>query len=75
MTRESLIDWASSWVPDTSPMGEPGQRERFKSALTEELKDWSEPVKKPRFCKHCPFAEHLHDGNGTVFDCPGFEAQ
>lgn len=32
-------------------------------------------AEQPRWCKHCPFAEHLHspetnDANG----CPGFEA-
>ena len=32
---------------------------------------------KPRFCKHCPFAEHVHyeeDGKKVTPSCPGFEA-
>ena len=29
--------------------------------------------KGPRWCKHCPFAEHSHDGNGSPAVCPGFE--
>jgi hypothetical protein len=84
LTRESLIEWAASWVPETLPDGQP-QRERFKAALADELKEWMEPPKKPVYCKHCPFAEFLHDGKGTpprtiagtrhwTPGCPGFEA-
>jgi hypothetical protein len=69
-TRESLIRWVSAWVPDAPE----GQRARFVEALTFELRDWREPERKPRFCKHCPFAEHLHDGQGSPAGCPGFEA-
>lgn len=28
---------------------------------------------KPLFCKHCPFADFLHDGKGSPDGCPGFE--
>lgn len=76
MTRESLIEWAASWVPETSPFGEPGQRARFIEALTSELKDWREPLPKPVFCKNCPFAEHVHyEHHGKLLapGCPGFE--
>lgn len=73
LTKESLIEWAASWVPETSPLGEPGQRARFAEALANELKDWRPPPEKPRYCKHCPFAEFLHDGQGSPDGCPGFE--
>lgn len=33
------------------------------------------PKPKSRFCKHCPFAEFLHDGHGSPDGCPGFEAE
>jgi hypothetical protein len=75
MTRESLIEWAASWVPTVSPLGEPGQRERFTKALTDELRDWREPEKKPVFCKNCPFAQHMHfeqDGKLVAPGCSGF---
>jgi len=36
-TKESLIEWATSWVPTESPFGEPGQRERFAASLRAEL--------------------------------------
>lgn len=39
MTRASLIDWASHWVPDDPP----GQRARFVAALTQELNAWTPP--------------------------------
>ena len=70
MTKESIVEWASSWVPDSPP----GQRKRFAEALAAELKDWREPVPKPRFCKHCPFAEHYHSPETDAMNgCPGFE--
>lgn len=72
LTRESLIDWASHWVPDEPP----GQRGRFTEALAEELKEWRPPAAKPEFCKHCPFAKFVHyeDGGKLVTPgCPGFE--
>lgn len=81
LTRESLIEWASQWVPLTSPTGEPGQRERFAAALTEELKDWKEPPQPkptPVFCRNCPFAQHVHydsDGKLVAPGCDGFEAK
>lgn len=29
---------------------------------------------KPRFCRHCPFAEHLHSAEtNSMNGCPGFE--
>lgn len=77
LTRESLIEWASSWVPPASPTGEPGQRERFAAALTEELKGWREPPPKPVSCKHCPFFKHVHyeeAGKLVAPGCSGFEA-
>jgi hypothetical protein len=72
LTRESLIEWASSWVPDSPP----GQRTRFSAALAAELQDWREPKLKPTFCKHCPFAQHVHfeqDGKLVAPGCSGFE--
>lgn len=75
LTKASLIEWAASWVPDV-PMHsefEPGQRARFVKALTEELKDWKEPPAKVVYCKHCPFAEHVHYGSDPYTGCPGFE--
>jgi len=78
LTRESLIEWAQAWVPETSPTGEPGQRERFAVALTAELKDWKEPPTKPVGCKHCPFWQHLHSEEGGKLvapGCSGFEAE
>lgn len=39
MTKASIVEWASSWVPDSPP----GQRQRFSEALATELKDWKEP--------------------------------
>jgi hypothetical protein len=38
MTRESLIEWAASWVPDNPP----GQRQRFADSLAEALRGWEE---------------------------------
>lgn len=69
-TKDSLIEWAGGWVPDIPP----GQRARFTAALADELKHWRMPEAKPRYCKHCPFAEHVHhpDVNGQN-GCPGFE--
>ena len=30
---------------------------------------------KPRYCKHCPFAEYLHSSETNAMNgCPGFEA-
>jgi len=51
LTRESLIDWAASWVPD-SPAG---QRKRFADALAAELSGWSPPQ---------PAVSHYPDGMG-----------
>lgn len=76
MTRKSLIEWATEWVPETSPFGEPGQRKRFAEALASELKDWRPPEAKPIFCKNCPFAQHIHyEENGKMVapGCSGFE--
>lgn len=39
MTRESLIEWAAHWVPDSPP----GQRTRFIEALRAELANWTPP--------------------------------
>ena len=78
LTKASLIEWAASWVPDTSPLGVPGQRQRFVNALAAELKDWTPPPAKPVFCKHCPFAEHVHyeeGGKRIAPGCTGFEAE
>jgi hypothetical protein len=33
LTDKSIIEWAAAWVPDEPP----GQRERFATALREEL--------------------------------------
>ncbi len=70
MSRESLIEWTAHWIGDVD-------RERFTKALREELKDWREPATAPVFCKHCPFAKHVHfeqDGKLVTPSCPGFEA-
>lgn len=78
LTKASLIEWAADWVPDKSPLGVPGQRQRFVQALAAELKDWKEPPAKVVFCKHCPFAEHVHyeeDGKRVAPGCTGFEAE
>jgi hypothetical protein len=72
LTRESLIAWAANWVPDSPP----GQRQRFVDALTAELREWREPEARPVFCKHCPFAKHVHfeqDGKLVAPGCSGFE--
>jgi hypothetical protein len=65
------------WVSDTEANGEPGRRARFAATLAAELKDWREPQPKPVFCKHCPFAEHVHyqddDGKLLAPGCSGFE--
>ena len=39
MTKESIVEWASSWVTDQPP----GQRARFAEALAAELKGWRAP--------------------------------
>jgi hypothetical protein len=69
LTKESLIAWAADWVHDETP----GQRARFVEGLTKELENWEPPPPKKRGCKHCPFWEYLHDGQGTPAGCPGFE--
>lgn len=40
MNKESLVDWASSWVPDVPE----GQRKRFAEALASELENWEPPA-------------------------------
>jgi hypothetical protein len=71
-SKQSLIDWAASWVHDQPE----GQRARFVEALTGELQDWRPPEPKPEFCKNCPFAKHVHwEENGKLVSngCGGFE--
>lgn len=41
LTRDSLIEWAAHWVPDSPP----GQRQRFSEALATELHAWTPPSK------------------------------
>ena len=36
LTRESLVEWATHWVPD-NPIG---QKQRFAEALYKELENW-----------------------------------
>lgn len=43
MTKESLIEWASHWVPDEPP----GQRQRFVDGLAGELKNWTPVTPEP----------------------------
>jgi hypothetical protein len=45
LTRESLIEWAAHWVPDSPP----GQRKRFTTALAIELQAWAPPALE---CQH-----------------------
>jgi hypothetical protein len=51
-------------------------REAWRCAATQAAITYLEMVKSPpiRYCKHCSFAEHLHDGAGCPAGCPGFEA-
>jgi hypothetical protein len=42
LNRESLIEWAAHWVPDSPP----GQRQRFTEALAAELKAWTPPAEE-----------------------------
>lgn len=67
LTKESLIEWASSWVPDNPA----GQRERFAKGLASELMNWREPPKPPEWCEHCPFAKHVHYEEGGKLVAPG----
>ncbi len=70
LMKASLIEWASHWVPAVA-------QKRFSEALAYELKDWKEPLPETVFCKHCPFAEHVHyesDGKKIAPGCTGFEA-
>lgn len=41
MTKDSIVEWAASWVPDEPA----GQRKRFADALAAELQNWREPAK------------------------------
>jgi hypothetical protein len=45
LSDESLVEWASGWVPDEPP----GQRARFVQALRNELQDRAHPP-----IRHCP---------------------
>ncbi len=47
LTKESLIEWATSWVPNKPPL----QKQRFTEALAIELKDWTPPKTEPVWCK------------------------
>lgn len=71
LTKQSLIEWAAAWVPGT-------ERARFVEGLTQELENWQPPPAQAVFCKHCPFAQHVHyeeEGKLVTPTCPGFEAR
>ena len=67
MTRESLIEWTASWVPEMSPYGEAGQRERFAKAIAEELKEWCEPAQIAAIREAAELvAKHYDEGHNDV---------
>lgn len=45
MTKESVVEWAASWVPDVPA----GQKQRFAEALAAELKNWREPESRAHY--------------------------
>jgi hypothetical protein len=74
----SVVQAAESWVNGDGP--EPGElvnapelvRMRLSQARLERL------AAGPVFCKHCPFAKHVHyehEGKLVTPSCPGFEAR
>lgn len=69
---QAIIDLADARLRD-DPLN--GTDHNVRHDLTEILRIATEAMpKKPRYCKHCPFAEHVHHPDVNAQNgCPGFE--
>jgi hypothetical protein len=75
---KSAVEAVNAWVNGDGP--EPAELqslpETTKSTLA--LARLERVAAGPEYCKHCPFAKHVHferDGRLVTDSCPGFEAQ